>query len=84
MSSNRGSTVYRCPVRELEFELWSMKSCTGTSLIWRARSKPTYTDGKSVFFDRYGFMRLPARPVTMPRLGGIAFLLIGVALIQLT
>jgi bacterial/archaeal transporter family-2 protein len=38
----------------------------------------------SVFFDRYGLMRLPARPVTMPRLGGVAFLLFGVALIQLT
>jgi transporter family-2 protein len=38
----------------------------------------------SVFFDRYGLMRLPARPVTVTRLGGVAFLLVGVALIQLT
>jgi bacterial/archaeal transporter family-2 protein len=38
----------------------------------------------SVFFDRYGFMRLPARPVTMPRLGGVVFLLVGVVLIQFT
>jgi bacterial/archaeal transporter family-2 protein len=38
----------------------------------------------SVFFDRYGFMRLPARPVTTPRLGGVFFLLVGVALIQLS
>jgi bacterial/archaeal transporter family-2 protein len=38
----------------------------------------------SIFFDRYGFMRLPTRPVTMPRLRGVVFLLIGVALIQLT
>jgi transporter family-2 protein len=38
----------------------------------------------SVFFDRYGLMRLPARPVTVTRLSGVAFLLVGVALIQLT
>lgn len=37
----------------------------------------------SVFFDRYGLMRLPRRPVTAPRLTGVGLLLVGVALIQL-
>jgi bacterial/archaeal transporter family-2 protein len=36
----------------------------------------------SVFFDRYGLMRLPRRPVTATRLAGVALLLAGVASIQ--
>ena len=38
----------------------------------------------SVFFDRHGLIRLPVRPVRVTRLGGVVFLLVGVALIQLT
>ncbi len=38
----------------------------------------------SVFFDRYGLMRLPRRPVTPHRLAGVALLLVGVGLIQVT
>jgi bacterial/archaeal transporter family-2 protein len=37
----------------------------------------------SVFFDRYGLMRLPRRPVTVDRLAGVALLLAGVASIQM-
>jgi transporter family-2 protein len=36
----------------------------------------------SVLVDAYGLLRLPRRPVTPPRLGGVALLLAGVALIQ--
>ena len=36
----------------------------------------------SVFVDAYGLLRLPRRPVTAVRLGGVATLLAGVALIQ--
>ena len=36
----------------------------------------------SVFVDAYGLLRLPRRPVTGARLGGVATLLAGVALIQ--
>jgi transporter family-2 protein len=36
----------------------------------------------AVFFDRYGLMRLPQRPVTARRLVGVMLLLVGVALIQ--
>jgi bacterial/archaeal transporter family-2 protein len=36
----------------------------------------------SVFFDRYGLMRLPRRPLTAGRLAGVALLLVGVASIQ--
>jgi transporter family-2 protein len=36
----------------------------------------------SVFVDAYGLLRLPRRPVTGARLGGVAILLAGVALIQ--
>lgn len=36
----------------------------------------------SVFFDRWGLMRMPARPVTGVRLSGVALLLIGVVFIQ--
>jgi bacterial/archaeal transporter family-2 protein len=36
----------------------------------------------SVFVDGYGLLRLPRRPVTGARLGGVATLLAGVALIQ--
>jgi transporter family-2 protein len=37
----------------------------------------------AVLFDRFGLLRLPKRPVTALRLGGVALLLIGVALSQL-
>jgi transporter family-2 protein len=36
----------------------------------------------SLFVDAYGLLRLPRRPVTAVRLGGVATLLAGVALIQ--
>jgi transporter family-2 protein len=36
----------------------------------------------SVFFDRWGLMRMPAKPVTGARLFGVGLLLIGVVLIQ--
>jgi transporter family-2 protein len=36
----------------------------------------------SVFVDRYGLLRLPRRPISRVRLGGVAALLVGVALIQ--
>ncbi len=36
----------------------------------------------SVFFDRWGLMCMPTKPVTGPRLFGVALLLIGVVLIQ--
>jgi transporter family-2 protein len=36
----------------------------------------------AVFFDRYGLMRLPHRPVAAGRLAGVVLLLVGVALIQ--
>jgi bacterial/archaeal transporter family-2 protein len=36
----------------------------------------------SVLVDAYGLLRLPRRPVTAIRLGGVATLLVGVALIQ--
>jgi bacterial/archaeal transporter family-2 protein len=38
----------------------------------------------SVLVDRYGLLRLPARPVTRTRLAGVALLLAGVLLICLT
>jgi transporter family-2 protein len=38
----------------------------------------------AVLFDRFGLLRLPRRPVTILRLGGVALLLIGVALSQLS
>lgn len=37
----------------------------------------------SVFVDRYGWFRLPQRPVSGPRLAGVVLLLAGVALIKL-
>jgi transporter family-2 protein len=37
----------------------------------------------SVLVDRYGLLKLPHRPITQIRLGGVATLLAGVALIQL-
>ena len=37
----------------------------------------------AVLFDRYGLLRLPQNPVNGVRLGGVAPLLMGVALIQL-
>jgi transporter family-2 protein len=37
----------------------------------------------SVFVDRYGLLRLPRRPLSRLRLGGVTLLLAGVALIQL-
>jgi transporter family-2 protein len=36
----------------------------------------------SLFVDRYGWFRLPKREITALRFGGVAILLIGVALIQ--
>jgi transporter family-2 protein len=36
----------------------------------------------SVFFDRWGLMRMPAKPVTGVRLLGVGLLLVGVVLIQ--
>lgn len=36
----------------------------------------------SVFFDRYGLMRMPTKPVTGVRLLGVSLLLVGVVLIQ--
>lgn len=36
----------------------------------------------SVFFDRYGLMRMPTKPVGGARLFGVALLLVGVVLIQ--
>lgn len=36
----------------------------------------------SVFFDRWGLMRMPAKPVTGARLFGVGLLLVGVVLIQ--
>jgi transporter family-2 protein len=36
----------------------------------------------SVFFDRWGLMRMPTKPVTGGRLFGVALLLLGVVLIQ--
>jgi transporter family-2 protein len=38
----------------------------------------------AVLFDRYGLMRLPRRPITRLRLVGVALLLAGMALIQIT
>ena len=38
----------------------------------------------SVFFDRWGLMRLPTKPVSGTRLLGVAVLLLGVVLIQAT
>ena len=37
----------------------------------------------SVFVDRYGWFRLPRRPVSALRLAGVAALLAGVAVIKL-
>jgi transporter family-2 protein len=37
----------------------------------------------SVLVDRYGLLRLPCRPITVPRILGVALLLGGVVLIQL-
>ena len=37
----------------------------------------------SVFVDRYGLLRLPRRPISVRRLGGVVLLLVGVALIQI-
>ena len=36
----------------------------------------------SLFVDRYGLFRLPIREISSVRLGGVALLLIGVAMIQ--
>jgi bacterial/archaeal transporter family-2 protein len=36
----------------------------------------------SLFVDRYGWFRLPMREISVRRLGGVALLLVGVALIQ--
>ena len=36
----------------------------------------------SVAVDRYGLLRLPRRPLSAARLGGVALLLAGVVLIQ--
>jgi len=36
----------------------------------------------SVFFDRWGLMRVPTKPVSGARLSGVALLLVGVVLIQ--
>lgn len=38
----------------------------------------------SAAVDHYGLLRLPRRPVAGPRLAGVAVLLAGVALLQLT
>jgi bacterial/archaeal transporter family-2 protein len=38
----------------------------------------------SLLVDQYGLLRLPRRPLTRTRLAGVALLLAGVALIQLT
>jgi bacterial/archaeal transporter family-2 protein len=38
----------------------------------------------SLFVDRYGLLRLPRRPLSSVRLAGVATLLVGVALIQVT
>jgi transporter family-2 protein len=38
----------------------------------------------SLFVDRYGLLRLPRRPPSATRLAGVATLLVGVALIQVT
>lgn len=38
----------------------------------------------SLFVDRYGLLRLPRRPLSAVRLAGVATLLVGVALIQVT
>jgi bacterial/archaeal transporter family-2 protein len=38
----------------------------------------------SLFVDRYGLLRLPRRPLSAVRLAGVATLLVGVALIQLS
>ena len=38
----------------------------------------------SLFVDRYGLLRLPQRPLSAVRLAGVATLLVGVALIQVT
>jgi bacterial/archaeal transporter family-2 protein len=38
----------------------------------------------AVLFDRFGLLRLPRRPVTILRLGGVTLLLIGVALSQMS
>ncbi len=37
----------------------------------------------SVFVDRYGWFRLPKRPVSFVRLSGVALLLAGIALIKI-
>ena len=37
----------------------------------------------SLLVDRYGLLRLPARPISAVRLGGVVLLLAGVALVQL-
>jgi transporter family-2 protein len=37
----------------------------------------------SAVIDQFGLLRLPRRPVTVPRLAGVTQLLVGVALIQL-
>jgi transporter family-2 protein len=37
----------------------------------------------SVFVDRYGLLRLPRRPISSIRRGGVVLLLAGVALVQL-
>jgi bacterial/archaeal transporter family-2 protein len=36
----------------------------------------------SLFVDRYGWFRLPRREISRLRFGGVTFLLVGVALIQ--
>lgn len=36
----------------------------------------------SLFVDRYGWFRLPQRPISARRFGGVAMLLIGVAIIK--
>lgn len=37
----------------------------------------------AVFFDRFGLLGLPRRPVSVLRLAGVLLLLVGVILIQL-
>ncbi|GAB3161428.1 DMT family transporter [Microbispora hainanensis] len=38
----------------------------------------------SAVIDNYGFLRLPRRPLTAPRLSGLALLIVGSVLVQLT
>ncbi|GAB3890297.1 hypothetical protein GCM10027612_34260 [Microbispora bryophytorum subsp. camponoti] len=38
----------------------------------------------SAVIDNYGFLRLPRRPLNAPRLSGLALLIVGSVLVQLT